>query len=265
MVDFRQSRISVVGAEDVVNLEYYVAGNRLAEISIEGEKSEFVYPKGLATNHKAIVDYIKSACDAKVNDFLDRPDKDFAKKFHASKEKVRILMTSKEGKEQEISFAGVDKGFWVPMADGTFGLLSDENVGKLTKKLIHFRDRKVFQLESADVRGLSVDGVVYDKKVGDFINRETNEKNGRLYNFMMDLIYAEANEIYKSTNDGLKSKLKGKPNHRVKIFGEGGKVLADIEGWKDQTGKPFVYLKTSTNSDEVYEINQKIFASSKKS
>lgn len=257
-IDFRDKSVANIDQDQILDVSYRAGGDLLFEISQETGEFSFKFPKGIKPDSEAIAQFFKNLSRVEVTNFLDRPDEDFLKKFESSQEKIQIAVTLKDGRNEVLSYAGVDGGYWIELKDDRFGLLSDSDVSKLTQKLIFFRDRKIFDLRSSDVGAIEVDGKLYNKIDGDFISKETGEKNGKMYNFMMDLIFVKANNIFLRSDPTVKEFLAHKSSKEVVLYDRDNKVHSTIRVYPSSK-EPFFNVTLSTKPNEVYEVEKKIF------
>ena len=79
-----------------------------------------------------------------------------------------------------------------------------------------------------------------------------------------DLIFAKANEIYVADTGASQKLMAGAAKMQVRMFDPAGKEIVSMKGWPSGDDKPFYYLLLSTKPHELFEIDQKIFASAPK-
>lgn len=279
LVDFRDKTVLKIDEKDLSTLVYEHRGDAAIEFQKQATGFMIMKPEALEADNTEVRNFIDDLNKVQAADFIDlneKPDPILSAEL-AKVPFVKLRWTDAKGVANEISF--VDQGEKVYSFMNPNGLvikLQDDFKKKLVKKLVDFRNRKVFSFEAPLIVGVEIDGQQYKKisddwydvadagkfdKDGKFTGKKEDQpmSKSNIRSLLVDLEFAKADEIVKA--DSVSSKLSSPPTHRVKLlFAETSKKEPlTVDAWALEKEEPEHLWVRHTASPNAYKVSKNLF------
>lgn len=264
-IDFRDRKLADFSSDAVESVDYNVGGAKLLKLVREDGLFKLITRSSMSADQAVVEDFFDSIKNAEVKEFIDDAGKDFVKNYFSANDRVEITLHIKGENPIELEMAEVDNRFWVRKPDGSFGLLPDHYVRKLVKRVIDFRDRRILQIEAGEVNKLKINKKTFLRVGGDFFESEPGSsrriKVGQVYNFLMDLVYGKAEDIFSARRKSVRTLTRSRPVYNIELSTNAGPTV--IRAWQSLADQNAYILKISSNTNEVYKVKKKLFTSAK--
>ena len=273
--DFREKAFIKLNAADLATFSF--ARAKMPTIDFKKQDTKWIVDgaKDFDTDSQVVGNFIGDFNSIKAEDFVEKPD---AKKIQEFKKNELATLTwaDQKGVKTSLYFAEFDKTLFATF-DPNLRLikLSVDVKSKLDKNLEYFRNKKVFDFQSANVVAMDIDGKKF-KRVGEswYLESDTAKFNAEgkftgkkgeepkedtsARTLLVDIEHVKAEAFLKAEDPALK-KVSAAPQHKFQLQMK-DLTLLDISSWQDADLPEKAILKNS-KSTFSYRVAKSVFSS----
>ena len=285
--EFRDKTLATIDEATLKTFSYQLRTDPVINFE-KGEKGfRLAAPAAMAVDPIEVRNLIDDVARAQVQEFMDAPDAAVAKAFAPDARLAHVTWSTEAGAKTELFFTE-HNGHTLASFDPTSRALRlpDEFKTKIVRKLIDFRDRRVFAFDSNTLTTAEVDGNSYkfvgedwyasadaDKfdAAGKFTGNAEEKPSPQhaIRSLMVDLEFARADDIVAIDALGTQEKklLESPPKHRIKLAfnAQSGTPETTIDAWTVEADSPLgnpqvarVVLRHSGRA-EVFFVKPSLF------
>ncbi len=243
--------------------------------SIKIEKLENAYkittPITDSADKLDVESYVRGLNEARAQEFADAPLDPAMKEAILSKEgQFKVSWTFNDETSKTLLVNKFKEDYWAMFEGEELAYkVSAEFTKKIAKKLIDFRNRRVFDFDSADVKEITIDEQTFVNVHNDWYEKTQAEKldeKGQpissdnppdkasfVRSLLVDLEFSKTDRFIEAGDDTFKSLLEGDESHRLRIVFKEKKEPIEIKVWKLE--KEAKYLLKKSGGDKIYRVS----------